>query len=113
MAVNHFTQSFNKGKSRNGNHRGCGKGRGGNNGGGGQFSGGHNGQFPSGGQFYNGNGQFSSSLQSKTNSPHSQGQRVACQICGKNGHTTLDCYHRMKLCLSREACSIQACFHGC
>ena len=31
----------------------------------------------------------------QTKSSSSQAQKVTCQISGKNGHSALDCYHRM------------------
>ena len=68
-----------------GNNKGRGNGRDGN-------------QFFGGGQFHNSNNQvldhqFLPVPQTKSSS--SQGQKVACQICGKNGHSALDCYHSM------------------
>ena len=85
MAVNQFSQGFTRGRGKNGNNRGRGNGRGGN-------------QFFDGGQFHNSNNQvldhqFLPFPQTKSFS--SQGQKVACQICGKNDHSALDCYHRM------------------
>ena len=35
------------------------------------------------------------SLKSQSKSNFQQGQRPVCYIYGKNGHTALDCYHRM------------------
>ena len=85
MATNQFNQGFIKGRGKNGNNRGRGNGRGGN-------------QFFGGGQFHNSNNQvldhqFLPFPQTKSSS--SQGQKVACEICGKNGHSTLDCYRCM------------------
>ncbi|KAL0007225.1 hypothetical protein SO802_008727, partial [Lithocarpus litseifolius] len=68
-------------RGKNSDNRGRGNGRGNSNG---QFSVGQPNQFTTGqsqffGQSYNGQ----------------EGQRPVCQNCGKNGHTALDCYHRM------------------
>ena len=94
MAANQFNQSFTKGRGKNGNNRGCDNGRGGN-----QFSGGgqfHHNQFFSSGQFHNTNNLvLDSQFFPQNKSSFSQGQKVVCQICGKNGHSTLDYYHRM------------------
>ncbi|KAK9984565.1 hypothetical protein SO802_034090 [Lithocarpus litseifolius] len=114
MAVNQFNQSFNRGRGRNGNNRGRGNGRGNNNG---QFSGGQSTQFPNGqsqffGHSYNGQGQFLPS-QSQSKSNFQQGQRPVCQICGKNGHTALDCYHRMNFAYQGRHPPAKACINCC
>ena len=94
MAANQFNQSFTKGRGKNGNNGGCGNGRSGN-----QFSGGgqfHHNQFFGNGQFHNTNNPvLDPQFFPQNKSSFSQGQKVACQICGKNGHSTLDFYHRM------------------
>ena len=103
MSMNHFNNNFNnRGRGKNSSNRDRGNGRGNGNA---QFYG--NFGPGSGGQAYGsfGNGQgssfgppsgsSSSEFQSKSGSQLSQNQRPTCQTCGKNGHTALDCYHRM------------------
>ena len=98
-----FHHNTTRGRGRNGNQRG--RGRGFNNFGSnfgpnfgsnhgqssGQSSGNANGilQLPT---FQHKNGSGFPSFQSQGSS---QSSRPTCQICGKNGHTALDCYHRM------------------
>ena len=80
MAANYQSQGFGRGGRNNQ------KGRGGR----GNFNGGYN---SSGGasQFSQSNQSRPPGLQGQSN----QNQRPQCQICGKNGHVALDCYHRM------------------
>ena len=92
MVDNYQPQGFGRGRGRNNNQGGhCNGGRGSSS-------------SPSGG--YNPNGNFNNSTfsspynQSQPNPSQplvSQGlsQRLQSQICGKNGHVALDCYHRM------------------
>ena len=64
-----------------------------------QFSGGNYSNFGgSGPQFQSfnpGNQSFSTLFQPKSSQNQGQSSRPTCQICGKNGHSTLNCYHRM------------------
>ena len=103
MAMNHFNNNFNnqgRGKNNSKKDRGNGKGNG-NAQFHGNFGPGSGGQAY--GSFGNGQGSFfgplsgssSSQFQSKPGSQTLQNQRPTCQICGKNCHTALDCYHRM------------------
>ena len=108
-----FNQNNNRGRGRNGNPRGHGRGFnnfGPNFG----FNNGKSSSHPTFG-FHNGSfsrnasnpSQFSrpqSNFQVKNGSGTSTTQvprqnflnsRPTCQICGKNGHIALDCYHRM------------------
>ena len=102
-----FNQNHNRGRGRNGNQRGRGRGFnhfspnfgpnfGFNHGqSSGHSSGNANGilQFPGfQPQSQHKNGSGFPSFQSQG---QSQSSRPTCQICGKNGHTALDCYHRM------------------
>ena len=64
-----------------------------------QFGGGNYSNFGgSGPQFQSfnlGNQSFPSPFQPKSSQNQGQSSRPICQICGKNGHSTLDCYYRM------------------
>lgn len=90
-----FNHNTTRGRGRNGNQRGYGKGF--NNFGHNfgfnhsQSSGNANGilQLPT---FQHKNGSSFPCFQSQVSS---QSLRPTCQICGKNGHTALDCYHCM------------------
>ena len=93
MIANYQSQGFHRGRGRHNNQRDRGRGGRGNFSG---FSGGSS------------NGPFNPTLphfnQPQSGQPRSPGfqqnfqgqnQRPQCQICGKNGHGALDCYHRM------------------
>ena len=91
MVANYQPPGFGRGRGRNNAQRGCGNGGRGSSFGGGGFN--PNGNF-------NSNAFSSPFSQSQPDPPRpsrSQGlsQRPQYQICGKSGHTALDCYHRM------------------
>uniref|UniRef100_A0A2N9HPA0 Integrase catalytic domain-containing protein n=1 Tax=Fagus sylvatica TaxID=28930 RepID=A0A2N9HPA0_FAGSY len=83
-----FSSQGNRGRGRNSFNRGRGRNFHNNSGRGGYNNAGNNssGNAGSPGGF---NNHYNSSPTQSYN------QRPACQICGKNGHAALDCYHRM------------------
>ena len=111
-----FNHNNNRGRGRNGNQRGRGRGFNNFNNFGPNF-GFNNGQTSGNPNFGFNHGQssgtanvtppfpgFQSHSQFKNGGPssgfhqvqgQSQNSRPTCQICGKNGHIALDCYHRM------------------
>ena len=64
-----------------------------------QFGGGNYSNFGGSGpqfQSFNPSNQiFSSPFQPRSSQNQGQSSRPTCQIYGKNGHSALDCYHRM------------------
>ena len=108
MATNFHSQGFPQGRGgRNYNQRMRGARGHGPQSGGMNHSGGMNSQF-GGGNYSNlggfgsqfqsfnlGNQSFPSPFQPKSSQNQGQSSRLICQICGKNGHSALDCYHCM------------------
>ncbi|GMY36778.1 retrovirus-related Pol polyprotein from transposon RE1 isoform X2 [Fagus crenata] len=83
-----FSSQGNKGCGRNNFHRGRGRNFN-NNAGRGDYNNAGNGLGGNSGSLSGFNNHY-------TSSPNqSYAQRPSCQICGKNGHVALDCYHRM------------------
>ena len=104
MAANFHSQGFPRGRGgRNHNQRGKGaRGHGPNFGGMNSYFGGGNYSNFGGSQFQNFNlgnqsfpSQFQSFNQAKSSNNQGQSSRPICQICGKSGHSALDCYHRI------------------
>ena len=97
MAARFQSQGFQQGKGgRHNNQRGRGRGHNHNFGGGSHYGG-----YSNSNQFQNFSSGFSFQLQTynqpkqSSNQNSDQSSKLICQICGKNGHSALDCYHRM------------------
>ena len=99
MAAKFHSQGFQQGRGgRHNNQRGRGRDHNHNFGGGSHYGGG---SYSNPNQFQNFNSGFSPRPQTynqtkqSSNKNPGQSSRPICQICGKNGHSALDCYHRM------------------
>ena len=97
MVARFQSQGFQQGRGgRHNNQRGKGRGHNHNFGGGSHYGG-----YSNSNQFQNFNLGFSPQPQTynqtkqSSNQNPGQSSRPICHICGKNGHSALDCYHRM------------------
>ena len=98
MAAKCQSQGFQQGRGgRHNNQRGRGRGHNHNFGGGSHYGG----SYSNPNQFQNLNSGFSPQPQTynqtkqSSNQNPGQSSRPICHICGNNGHSALDCYHRM------------------
>ena len=106
VAAKFHSQGFQQGKGgRNNNQRGRGRGHNhnsrGSHYGGGSYSNPNQFQNFNSSNFNPGNSRFSPQFQTFNQAKQSfnqnpgQSNRPICQVCGNNGHSVLDCYHRM------------------